>query len=138
MSAIRFKKISYWSKSTLSSFTILLAISSTLPADPVNQKALVESADLQQGKTLNDSKNLNDSKKLYDDLCRDCHGRKGLTKALGKSRGISSMESAEIKQALLSFRVSTQTESRGIRAKLGLSDTEIEDLASYVPLLDTP
>ncbi len=72
---------------------------------------------------------------IYKSDCMQCHGKMGLTSALGQSIAIGSMSEKEIKLALHGYQDGTYGgPKKSIMQKHAspLSDSEIEDLSKYI------
>ncbi|WP_281772659.1 c-type cytochrome [Haemophilus parahaemolyticus] len=72
--------------------------------------------------------------KLYRRSCATCHGKTAEKSAIGKSKVVNQLNSAEIAEALIE-RKNGKVNGGGNTAKRRLSDKEIKVLSEYLPSL---
>lgn len=80
--------------------------------------------------------NANTAKGLYQQACNSCHGRNGEKTALGKARPLTTLNEAELIEAL-TLRRDGKIKGAGNQVKKRLSDEDIHRLAEYIPTLKT-
>ena len=71
-------------------------------------------------------------KALYVERCRECHGKAGQRRALGRSKRLDALAPSEVTEALEEFQTGRAAGGMMVRAKGGLSDDDIRSLAVYV------
>lgn len=70
---------------------------------------------------------------LYKEQCESCHGRRGETKALGRSRRLADLDGAAVLAGLRGPKEATSPpRTTQARLKSGLSDDEVRSLAAYI------
>ncbi|GKX61797.1 cytochrome [Pragia fontium] len=71
---------------------------------------------------------------FYSQSCASCHGRNGEKTALNKSRVLSTLDEAQVIEAL-TVRRDGKIKGAGNKVKMRLSDDEIKHLAEYIQTL---
>lgn len=72
---------------------------------------------------------------FYQKNCASCHGRSGEKTALSKARKLTTLDEAEIVEALKTRR-DGKVKGAGNIVKKRLSDEDIQQLAKYIQTLD--
>lgn len=73
-------------------------------------------------------------KQIFQQNCATCHGRHGEKKAFGRSQIINTLDERHILQALRD-RKSGRIQGGGNAVKARLTDTQLQDVAHFVPTL---
>ncbi len=74
---------------------------------------------------------LETGKSLYREKCRDCHGSRGQSRALGKSKVLNRLETDEILAKLRAVQEGKAEEPPDV-AKSDLSEDDIQFLGIYI------
>lgn len=73
-----------------------------------------------------------DGRQLFDEACAACHGPDGQETVRGRARRLDSLSADAVRDYLMAARTIDTPTRPYQRLKKGLSDAEVEALASYV------